>query len=449
MGLDSDDFIILSFHPRASTTNSHITEVLLANEIYRFTGLVPLWFSFTFDSGYKTNERKDRTPTLLCFENKYITLRSPDKIGAFPISSCKPVTEDELKRVSEETRKVIIENGNLLQSYLDLIQFGHVLFQLRRSGTKKLIQNCLNRLDNVISIYLEAIRESKNLGESLTKMNVRLLRYHNLFLEAIEFDNLIKNFPDLYIDTVKKYPELVYHICRDAKRYPIEICGNKIKSGCGCIFSIDEFIENVGVSFVPSGLMCILLISLFSDYTICGSLMRKYYEENITKSSQISKEIGYETNLRFLTFERNRCVQGYGMYDLVSFLHTMNTLGRNVYLNGSFSLPEDVEEHLNWLREYVKEKNITRRLSDFRKDEELTKYFISLIERSVSRPTLYELTIWGKSISPVTNSEFIHENEICLGNLIPPHNSIRKGIYYSFDVSIMPLSYLPAELNSE
>ncbi|MCX8178912.1 MAG: hypothetical protein N3D75_03735 [Candidatus Aenigmarchaeota archaeon] len=448
IGCDSENLITTSFHPRASVTNSHITEVLILNLIYQYTNLEPTLFGFTFDTPYKTGERKDRSPVIIPFDNYYITLRSPNKIGGFPISLSASLTENEISRINLETKRIISENGKLLQKYLDNIQFGHVLFDLRRHGTKKLIEKSCQRSDIIKKIYLDSAKNSTNLGDSITKINLGLLHFNNFRIYGMPFDLIIKNFPEIAISSVKMYPELFQHICSDAKRYPIYLYSNTIKSECpnGCVFSTDNFLESIGNNFVPTGLMCLVFLSIFSDHTICGSFMKDYYIQNLPKAREIARNLGYDTDLKIITFERNRCVQAYGTYDIVSFLNTMSNLGRNFYLNGYITIPEDVEEHQKWIESYIKEKKITERINDFERDSELTRHFLGLFNRSISRPTLYEMSVFG--IKPYYDGNIIvsQKGEYWTCNIETENKAISQGKYYSYDTSIMQPCYFPLEL---
>ncbi|MEM0481004.1 MAG: hypothetical protein QXQ14_02380 [Candidatus Aenigmatarchaeota archaeon] len=424
-------FILTSYHPRIGISQNNIAAIFISSIITN-KNTKPMLMAYVWDIVKKSGVNKTKSPIILNIENEHIYFRNLKLVGLKPLVLLPTATESEVesffKKIEEKINEKINEFNNLLKKYfLDI--FGHPFFWLRKVEWKEIKDN-LNKLKK---IYTESISGTSNLAEYIINVNRNLFSYINIPIDAVSLDYAIKKLPSFWLEIFSflknhtiEYNKPFFRIVTERGLLPLKL--EDVKK---------EDFENLlyESKIVPSTLpFLIFFSSLGAKLIVEGSPTEKWYPYDLYIANRISRKLGYDGNLFFLSFGRLRVLDIREISDFSAFFDLLTrVIGKSIYLKGEFKLIEDTINDLIerggdvpiQFKEYLKNKNNT--LFFEKKKEDIIKYRLKflggivdnksvegLLVKSLRFPTLLECLLYGVDI----NYQFFEkEQEILKTNL--------------------------------
>ncbi|MHA1727356.1 MAG: hypothetical protein ACTSWY_01330 [Promethearchaeota archaeon] len=361
--------LIISFHPKVSLLNNNVHETFLAEKIAAKLGMIPLWIPYVYDTGYKTAADKIRLPTYCYFEGKFIPLRASAKIHGNITATEAPITQKEVRSFFGELEKHEISMLTHLKGMLNPFNFGHLLFNLKRriSGFQR--KNIRERIGEVKKLWLEAIGGTKKLSESLAQISVSNLKEFGINVGLLMMDDILQEIVTevfsevLKTPCVKKDPSLLENLflsydLKTKERSPIMYTGD------GHFIGFDEYDIRVFDGTLEELVVCLgkhtvlptghLIMTLFTamgcKLVIGGAHTEEYYPDYFEKAYSLLKETSFNSKMTLLSYGRIRFMDIRNMYDVMSAVRVLDKVGsRNYIINGLFTLPDNIVDHLNFL----------------------------------------------------------------------------------------------------
>jgi len=360
--------LVISFHPKLSLLNNNIQEVIMAQKIAESLGMTPLWIPYTYDTGFKTGEKKITSSAYAFFEGEYIDLRSSQQIRGNLIKLEKAINKKELNVFMQKLEKLWLGKINWAKAHFNQYDFGHHLFptKLKLMGlTKKELRN---KIQNLKKMLTQATNQNMSLGHSLAKITHSLLidAGINLNLAFIDdiFPELLGKILEYVISTqkVKNNPQLLegflLHFNQKNKvRTPIDFTGDSflcMDASANRLFDggIDELVEALkNNEVIPTGMAQILVFSAIGcNLTIGGTHTQEYYPEYISATNDLLEETPLQHSMKLFSYGDVRFLNGRSITDMMSASRVLEAVGsRAIAQSGKVVLPNDVVDNLQFL----------------------------------------------------------------------------------------------------
>lgn len=361
--------LIISFHPKASLLNNNIHETFLSEKIADKLDMIPIWIPYVYDTGYKTAADKIRLPTYVHFEGKSIPLRSSALIRGNITATEDPLTDKEVKAFFRELEKHELSTLTRLKGMLNPFNFGHHIFDLKRQVSGVRNKDIRARIGEMEKLWLNAIKGSRNLSESLARISLANLREFDINVGLFMMDDILQEFSRavfsevLETQNVKDDPCLLDNLflaydLKTKERTPITYSGNLQFGAFDDVGnrtfegSFDNLVTGLGDhSILPTGRMIISLFTAMGCKLVLGGQHTvDYYPDYFRKASTILGQTTYNSRTMLFSYGDIRFIDLRNMYDVMSAVRVLNKVGsRNYITKGVFRLPDDIVDHLNFL----------------------------------------------------------------------------------------------------
>lgn len=372
MDLDKDQFkppLIISFHPKASLLNNNVHETYLAEKVAKKFGMIPLWIPYVYDTGYKTAADKIRLPTYVYFEGKFISLRASAKIRGNIMATEPRLSQNEVKSFFRDLEKHENLMVTKLRTQLNPFNFGHYVFDLKKqtSGlSKKMVRK---KMDSYKKKWLDAIKGTKKLAESLANISVATLEEYDIHVGLMMIDDILSEAVEfvfsevLETDHVKKNPALLENLflaydLETKDRAPIMYAGDHdfiafdeydVKAFNGKFEDLLSGLKNHTV--LPTGhLIMTLFTAMGCPIVLGGAHTLEYYPDYFEKAHSLLHNTKFNSKMQLLSYGKMRFMDLRNIYDILSVVRILDKVGsRNYIREGHVEIPTDVVDHLNFL----------------------------------------------------------------------------------------------------
>ncbi|MHA1281269.1 MAG: hypothetical protein ACTSQP_02085 [Promethearchaeota archaeon] len=361
--------LIVSYHPKASLLNNNIHETFLAVKVAEKLDMIPLWIPYIYDTGFKSAEHKIRRPTYVYFEGKHIPIRTSAAIRGNIMATEKPLSEKEIKSFFRELGKYLNATLTGLKTLLNKFNFGHFLFDLKKKMAlfnKKSINKILNDLEK---LWLDAIKNSKKLDESLTRISVAMFKVFGIDIGAVFMDDILVDLVQeifeeiLKTSSVKKDPSLLEDLflaynLESRERTPILYAGegkflayddNAVRVFDGNLSDLLAGLKNHKV--LPTGnLIMVLFTAIGCKLVLGGPHTMEYYPNYFEKAHSLLKDTPFNSKMTLFSYGDVRFIDLRNMTDIMSAARVFDKVGsRNYIQKGKFTIPHDIIDHLNFI----------------------------------------------------------------------------------------------------
>ncbi len=362
--------LLVSFHPKLSLLNNNVTESLLAVELAKATGCIPLWIPYVYDTATHSLSEggKIRAPTYSFIESNFIPLRTASQIHGNIIKTEKRVRPKEINKFMNNLTRHLTETLGNLKRHLNPYNFGHQLFDLKKRVMrlhKKRLRKLLKPLEKTLK---NARGNTNNMGEFLGKVSLSMLHELGIemnmaFIEHVIADLVRVVFGEICkLKKVQKNPALleglfVHYDIKEKDRTDIQFTGTEFlayDASANKKFQggVDELAEGIDQDYIlPTGPSLILLfIALGAKYTLGGLHTREYYPEYINNAKILLEPTGFNDDFQVLGYGKVRSLEIRNFTDIMAASRILEKIGsRTVVRRGNISLPKDVVDQINFL----------------------------------------------------------------------------------------------------
>jgi hypothetical protein len=360
--------LIISFHPKLSLLNNNVHEALLCSLLAKELDMIPLWMPYVYDTGYKAKSKKISSSALFYFEGKYIQLRAPSQIRGNLIGMEPPLKDSEIKAFVSELKTQFTQSIQELKKYLDEINFGHELFNLKLKLLKMNVKEINGRISELEADFLKINKGTKTLAHSLTRFSVYLLDKLGIKVYPMMIDFLLPEiFGEILEDAVSrpsiaKDPEkleglFLWFDKKTKERTPIQFTGqsfigvdeNAQKVFEGGVKELVDALKNHDI--IPTGPALMLLFNAIGcKITLGGTHTLEYYPEYIANSNKILQETDFDHTMQEFCYGNLKFIDSRNTGDILAVARILEKAGsRNIAETGSFKIPDAVVDHLNFL----------------------------------------------------------------------------------------------------
>ena len=360
--------LIISFHPKLSLLNNNVHEALLCSLLAEELEMVPIWMPYVYDTGYKTKGKKISSSALFYFEGKYLQLRAPSQIRGNLIGMEPPLKDSEIKAFINELKTEFTRSIQELKKYLDGINFGHELFNLKLKLLKMNAKEITSRIAEMESDFLRINKGTKTLAHSLTRISVYLLEKIGIKVYPVMIDFLLPEiFGEILEDAVSreqnaKDPEkleglFLWFDKKTKERKPIQFTGqnfigvdeNSQKVFEGSVKDLVHALQKQDI--IPTGPALMLLFNAIGcKLTLGGTHTLEYYPDYIQSANNILSETEFDHTMQEFCYGNIKFIDSRNTGDILAVARVLEKAGsRNIAETGSFKVPDSIVDHLNFL----------------------------------------------------------------------------------------------------
>ncbi len=360
--------LIISFHPKLSLLNNNVHEALLCSMLAKELDMIPIWMPYVYDTGYKAKSKKISSSALFYFEGKYLQLRAPSQIRGNLIGMEPPLKDSEIKAFIAELKTQFTQSIQELKKYLDEINFGHELFNLKLKLLKMNIKEINGRISELESDFLKINKGTKTLAHSLTRFSVYLLEKLGIKVYPMMIDFLLPEiFGEILEDAVSrpaiaKDPEkleglFLWFDKKTKERTPIQFTGQSfigVDENAQKVFegNVKDLVDALKKhDIIPTGPALMLLFNAIGcKITLGGTHTLEYYPEYIANSNKILQETDFDHSMQEFCYGNLKFIDSRNTGDILAVARILEKAGsRNIAETGSFKIPDSIIDHLQFL----------------------------------------------------------------------------------------------------
>ncbi|MHA1340447.1 MAG: hypothetical protein ACTSRZ_10795 [Promethearchaeota archaeon] len=361
--------LIISFHPKLSLLNNNVHETYFAQYIADKLDMIPIWIPYIYDTGYKTVANKIRLPTYVFFEDKYIPIRASAKIRGNIMATEPPLSEKEIKAFFRELEKHEIYILSNFKNMLNPFNFGHYLFDLKKRVMQISPKSIRKKINSIQTDWIKQVKGSKRLADSLAKISLYNLKKMNINIALLNIDDILADIVKIVFEDILQTPKikqdpsllenlfLAYNL-KTKERTPILYAGDlhfigfnefdvKVFDG-----NFDDLIQGIREhSVLPTGhLIMTLFTAMGCRIVLGGEHTLNYYPNYFEKSHDLLEQTQFNSKMFLLSYGNTRFIDLRNLTDIMATIRILDKVGsRNYIKKGTFNVPEDIIDHLNFL----------------------------------------------------------------------------------------------------